>query len=250
VAHRFVCQVCGFTGMSRLSLSRHVSKAHRPRRCIRPSRPRCVEAAIYQTLKLLLSKTRRKLLEQFSEAQRLALEQWILAQPIVPSRGLQDQLVRGSSRHSTPTSTTMRCGLPAVYSRRDGRRFLHSASGTVGPFRLFTRLVPEHGTARFFCTVLLCPFTGVSRRQQRTRRCGHTHSLAQLLMNLKSMALPQLTWGSPSVLLLEQNIGLVSSCLHHASRSLPLDCKQVCSLFSGYKMRVAACVMVGSTANP
>jgi len=128
VAHRFVCQVCGFTGMSRLSLSRHVSKAHRPRRCIRPSRPRCVEAAIYQTLKLLLSKTRRKLLEQFSEAQRLASEQWILAQPIVPSCGLKDQLFHGPSRHSMPTLTTTRCGLPSL-GKRDRWAFSASLRG-------------------------------------------------------------------------------------------------------------------------
>eukprot|EP00931_Biecheleriopsis_adriatica_P062151 TRINITY_DN37427_c0_g1_i1.p1 TRINITY_DN37427_c0_g1~~TRINITY_DN37427_c0_g1_i1.p1 ORF type:complete len:414 (+),score=57.95 TRINITY_DN37427_c0_g1_i1:262-1503(+) len=158
----FRCGQCAFAGLSRLSLSMHVTQVHRPRIVQVRTRSRCVEAALYRQLKLRSPAQRRELLSRhFSQAQRLALERWILAQqcsanaPRIHSRGVNEKCLEASARKRN------KCGppKPGICRRRPHRgvqgRSLYSAHVAVGPLRVFTRAVPDMATAVSFGKVLL-----------------------------------------------------------------------------------------------
>uniref|UniRef100_A0A7S4PTG7 Uncharacterized protein n=1 Tax=Alexandrium monilatum TaxID=311494 RepID=A0A7S4PTG7_9DINO len=148
----FVCKRCGFPGKSALSLSMHISQAHRPRTWIRPNGTRCLEAEIYRRLKLLDPEARRRLLSQrFTQAQRLALEQWILNQPLAQGRKRRISAMESdrSKRRRTDGSP-----LPKIWTCRDGRRAVYRASAIIGPFRLYTRHVADKQAAECYCQVL------------------------------------------------------------------------------------------------
>ncbi|CAK0861161.1 unnamed protein product [Prorocentrum cordatum] len=150
------CGQCGYLARSSLGLSMHVTQAHRPRLRVRAGPRACPEAALYHRLRLLEPEARRALLRRFSEAQRLALERWIVSQawPAAPPerRARGGAALRGrlpeASPHEPPAVRRRGAGgerrvEPGIVCRRLHGRLLFAARGSVGPFRLFTRFAPD-----------------------------------------------------------------------------------------------------------
>lgn len=76
----FRCGLCSFAGDSQLSLSMHMTQVHRPCNSKVATRSRCIEAELYRRLRLASPEQRKELLlRHLSQAQRAALERWILA---------------------------------------------------------------------------------------------------------------------------------------------------------------------------
>ncbi|CAK0861160.1 unnamed protein product [Prorocentrum cordatum] len=155
------CGQCGYLARSSLGLSMHVTQAHRPRLRVRAGPRACPEAALYHRLRLLEPEARRALLRRFSEAQRLALERWIVSQawPAAPPerRARGGAALRGrlpeASPHEPPAVRRRGAGgerrvEPGIVCRRLHGRLLFAARGSVGPFRLFTRFAPDPEPAR------------------------------------------------------------------------------------------------------
>lgn len=120
-----------------------------------------MEAVLYRQLRLITPQQRHELLARhFSETQRKALERWILARRDAASSETltftrpHDKL---ACRHNgdVPGSAALRRKSTASLSwRRAGKVNLISAKGKAGPFRLFTRAVPDALTATGFVEIL------------------------------------------------------------------------------------------------
>jgi len=138
----------------------HIVQAHRPRTRLRAT-PRCTLGRLYRLLKLVTPEARRMLLKQrFSQAQRLALERWILEHRAAYHDEPCEPASQHPKRRPLPSS-----GCAGVYSRRSGTRLLYAAAGIVGPFRLSTRFVADLGTAIGFRQV-------ISTFSRRVLACG------------------------------------------------------------------------------
>mmetsp|Transcript_31545 Transcript_31545/g.69576 ORF Transcript_31545/g.69576 Transcript_31545/m.69576 type:complete len:548 (+) Transcript_31545:243-1886(+) len=75
----FRCERCGFLGASRHSISMHMAQAHRPKLPYSLRSSRCVAARLFRLLQALAPESRRRVLQNdFSQQQRLELEQWLL----------------------------------------------------------------------------------------------------------------------------------------------------------------------------
>lgn len=128
------CARCGHVGKTKLGLSMHIAQAHAaPVRV--STKSRCLQAKVYRALRALLPEQRREVLGQFTQAQRLSLEQWILAhraaQTPEKSKGTKCQ---GASK--TLARQTLRRSESQGLRHRGARS---DAYASIGPFRLFTR---------------------------------------------------------------------------------------------------------------
>lgn len=141
----------------------HITQAHRPHLRIDASPRSCLEAAIYHRLRLLDPEARRTLVShRFSQAQRLALEQWILSNERAPpaakshrrSSGRNAAAVLAKGRAARRRSSSSRPLLPGVACRKVAGQLRYAASGSAGPFRLHTRFVTDPEVAQRFRTVL------------------------------------------------------------------------------------------------
>lgn len=129
----------------------------------REKRMQCPEAQLYRLLRRLRPERRRHLAERFSQAQRLALERWILDGGLACQSG-------GGARSPTPLgrategSKALRRGRRGpgrgVHCRVHGGRQLYRAAATVGPFHVASRYDADLTTAERFRDVL----HGVARR--------------------------------------------------------------------------------------
>eukprot|EP00403_Amphidinium_massartii_P030011 CAMPEP_0178395374 /NCGR_PEP_ID=MMETSP0689_2-20121128/13186_1 /TAXON_ID=160604 /ORGANISM="Amphidinium massartii, Strain CS-259" /LENGTH=477 /DNA_ID=CAMNT_0020016027 /DNA_START=201 /DNA_END=1631 /DNA_ORIENTATION=- len=75
----FKCNRCDFIGASQLSVAMHVAQRHRLKPGVALQKSKCTEAQLFRLLQSLPPEVRRKVLgEDFSQQQRLKLEQWVL----------------------------------------------------------------------------------------------------------------------------------------------------------------------------
>lgn len=122
------------------------------------SRTQVPPAQLYALMQRLPSRMRQSMLaERFSQAQRLALERWIIAQ-----KALENKRSRGgapaarSSTKARPGRQPGRSGVSGLHlhRRKVGKSF-YRASVVVGPFRLSTGFTTKLDKARDFLEVLL-----------------------------------------------------------------------------------------------
>eukprot|EP00434_Breviolum_minutum_P025634 symbB.v1.2.022650.t1/scaffold2004.1/size154144/5 len=123
------------------------------------------EAKLFALMKCLPSETRQAMLEErFSQAQRLALERWIIAHKAsqnhtTPCASRPTQLSRclkGSTFKSTTCRPAGRSGVAGLHlhRRKVGKTF-YRASVAAGPFRLSTGFTTKEEKAKEFLEVLL-----------------------------------------------------------------------------------------------
>ncbi|CAJ1409877.1 unnamed protein product [Effrenium voratum] len=136
-------------------------------------------ARLWRLLRSCCAAQRRQLLLQFSEAQRKALEQWILAHPEV----------RGKLRRSGKPSAVRRSGFVHPRSRsgvhgietfsRQGK-LLYRASAKLGPFRIMTGYCKDLLLAKQHLQALQCSLAQVGA----TEVPDNLRSLAQAELDL------------------------------------------------------------------
>ncbi|CAJ1366457.1 unnamed protein product [Effrenium voratum] len=149
-------------------------KSHRERK-----RKGSRAARLWRLLRSCCAAQRRQLLLQFSEAQRKALEQWILAHPEV----------RGKLRRSGKPSAVRRSGFVHPRSRsgvhgietfsRQGK-LLYRASAKLGPFRIMTGYCKDLLLAKQHLQALQCSLAQVGA----TEVPDNLRSLAQAELDL------------------------------------------------------------------
>eukprot|EP00929_Paragymnodinium_shiwhaense_P109451 TRINITY_DN75878_c0_g1_i1.p1 TRINITY_DN75878_c0_g1~~TRINITY_DN75878_c0_g1_i1.p1 ORF type:complete len:539 (-),score=97.93 TRINITY_DN75878_c0_g1_i1:193-1809(-) len=108
-------------------------------------RTRCVEAVLYRLLRRLEPEARRQLLQrQLSEAQRLALERWIVShkQQEDPANALERPGRERTARSSKAKRPAAK--LPSgIVRRSSAKRPTYSAHVSIGPFRVYTKTLPS-----------------------------------------------------------------------------------------------------------
>ena len=138
---RFPCGQCGFVGTSRLSLSMHITQVHRPRKLAVRSRSKCLEARLYHQLRLSGQQQRQEMLQRLSEAQRLALERWVL---VHSKKACQDDA--SYKKRKIAKTTVHRQPVCAGPSRRRHGYVVSLCCG--GYFQLFARKACDLSTAK------------------------------------------------------------------------------------------------------
>mmetsp|Transcript_43799 Transcript_43799/g.90370 ORF Transcript_43799/g.90370 Transcript_43799/m.90370 type:complete len:438 (-) Transcript_43799:148-1461(-) len=149
--HAFRCGLCSFAGDSQLSLSMHMTQVHRPCNSKIPTRSRCVEAELYRRLRLTSPEQRKELLlRHLSQAQRAALERWILTnnKGNVETKDGRRRLLKPCAkmaklRNRQNAGITRRCRRLAS----GNTAFFYVAHASAGPFRLCTKSVRDFGVA-------------------------------------------------------------------------------------------------------
>ncbi|CAE7211957.1 unnamed protein product [Symbiodinium sp. CCMP2592] len=131
-----------------------------PRRKVRFDHGKRVEAKLFALLQRLSPSVRQFALQSFNQAQRLALERWILAEragessrpsPAVRNRSLAG---RASSRPSQK-GRQGKSGMAGLHLHQRGQKRYYRASVVAGPFCLKTGLTQGADKARRFLEALL-----------------------------------------------------------------------------------------------
>ncbi|CAE7221306.1 unnamed protein product [Symbiodinium microadriaticum] len=145
----FRCGLCSFAGDSQLSLSMHMTQVHRPCNSKVATRSRCIEAELYRRLRLASPEQRKELLlRHLSQAQRAALERWILANNKGEMKDGRRRLLKPCAkvaklRNRRDAGITRRCRRLASGKTA----FFYVAHASAGPFRLCTKSVRDFGVA-------------------------------------------------------------------------------------------------------
>ncbi|CAJ1407705.1 unnamed protein product [Effrenium voratum] len=144
-----------------------------------------IEARLFGLLKRLAPDVRQAMLEQhFSQAQRLALERWMLARPAHASAQAKQKAARGSIRRRSslvalqmgcePLRSRRKVGAGVHVHRRVGKT-LYRASVMAGPFRLSTNMTTQLGKAQQFLEVLQRIRARVNAQERKLSRGSWTH---------------------------------------------------------------------------
>jgi len=113
-----------------------------PKRKMVGRRATCVEAQLWRLLQKAHG-SRKQLLTQFSENQRLALERWVLAQPGGALKSPRRPKAERKNSSKSSQARTNIAGVPCVCSHRDRGKLRYDARVSCWPFRLLTQTTSD-----------------------------------------------------------------------------------------------------------